>query len=502
MMISESNEFESFEISWCSFGAKLHGRLVTKEEVDAFDAAVHDCWQQDVIGRKTPCAFVYASGVHDIMETLRFASKNNLSVSIRSKGGHSHLNIKQDALCLDIRALDWTRVNAQERYIDVGGGFHLRDVDYETGAFGLATPLGALGHTGAGLVFGGGYGILSRQYGLTVDNVLEMDVVTADSFQILVSPKINADLFWALMGGGGGYCVVTRFRFKLQEIAMPLCGGLMMFHWSKGPEVIETYKHWIDGRRPEYVSAHFGMGYGPDGSKCLMLLPLVNSSDMAEANEILKPFTDLNPEINAVRPLYYWEFQGQLDPILTPGNYYDVGAYIEDFDLDSMVKLYNEFENLPEGADKRSAVIFEEVSGKVHDVDPSAFPVKTRAAKVWLTAVLAWADEDADKRDSYVAFARRLRSIGVSGQKKPVAYSLSGEFPTNNAELAAVFGGEHVEKLFAIRRKYDPNRLFVGNATDFKMNIYGEKSTVATPVTSTARLNVEKKDGYSYGKAA
>ena len=183
---------------------------------------------------KRPAAIVRAAGAADVMQTVKLASQHNLLLAVRG-GGH---NIAGNAVCdgglmLDLSLMRSVRVDPAARTARVEPGARLGDLDKETQAFGLATPVGINSTTGvAGLTLGGGFGWLSRKHGLTIDNLISADVVTAQGELLRASASDNPDLFWAIRGGGGNFGVVTSFELKLHPVGPQVTAGLIVHPFS------------------------------------------------------------------------------------------------------------------------------------------------------------------------------------------------------------------------------------------------------------------------------
>src|SRR5881398_3800604 len=170
---------------------------------------------------KKPRLIARCTDVADVIRSVNFARENDLLIAIRS-GGHNAggLGICDDGLVIDLEGIKYTRVDPAARTVTVGGGCTWADVDHATHAFGLATPAGIISTTGvAGLTLGGGIGHLTRKYGLTIDNLLSVDMVLADGSFVVASADENPDLFWAVRGGGGNFGIVTSFLFEAHPVS-------------------------------------------------------------------------------------------------------------------------------------------------------------------------------------------------------------------------------------------------------------------------------------------
>jgi FAD/FMN-containing dehydrogenase len=211
--------------AWSRLEKRIHGRLLLPS-APGYEAA-RKVWNAAIDRR--PAAILLCSRVEDVVEAVRFAAAEGLKVCVRG-GGHNVAgrSVQTDALLIDLAALNSMRVDVQAQRVEAGGGALWRDLDQAAGRFGLATTGGMVADTGiGGLTLGGGIGWLMRRYGLTIDNLLAASVVLANGKQVEASPTHNADLFWALRGGGGHVGVVTRFTYSLHPVSTVLVARLM-----------------------------------------------------------------------------------------------------------------------------------------------------------------------------------------------------------------------------------------------------------------------------------
>jgi FAD/FMN-containing dehydrogenase len=187
---------------------------------------------------KRPLLIARCTDVADVIAAVKFGRDSKLPVAIRG-GGHNGPGLASvnDGLVIDLSTMKGVRVDAKQKTVRVGPGCTTGDVDHATQAFGQAVPFGVLSTTGvAGLTLSGGHGYLSRQYGLAVDSLLEADVVLADGSFVTASDTENADLLWALRGGGGNFGVVTSFLFRTHPVSM-VYGGPIVFELADAPAV-------------------------------------------------------------------------------------------------------------------------------------------------------------------------------------------------------------------------------------------------------------------------
>jgi len=235
---------------------------------------------------RRPAAIVCAAGVADVMATVRFARERGLPVAIRG-GGHNvaGTSVGDGSIVIDLARFKSVRVDPNQRRARTGGGVLWSEYDHETQAFGLASPGGAISATGiAGLTLGGGYGYLSRRYGMTCDNLLSADVVTASGELVTASAGSHPDLFWALRGGGGNFGVVTSFEFQLHPVREPL-GGMIVFPFEKSKVVLQRFRD-LSFEGSDDLSLSAAIRSAPDGGKIVGVI----ISDIGTEEEGERPF--------------------------------------------------------------------------------------------------------------------------------------------------------------------------------------------------------------------
>jgi len=223
--------------------SQLTGSLLQAGDAEYEEARV--IWNA-MIDRK-PALIARCMGTADIVNCVRFAREHQLLICVRG-GGHNiaGMALADGALLIDLSPMKWVQVNPQKRTAFVAPGATLRHVDQETQAHGLATSLGINSTTGiAGLTLGGGFGWLSRSYGLTVDNLLSAEVVTADGEIIQTNEKENSDLFWAIRGGSGNFGIVSSFQFQLHPVGPQVLAGLIVHPFEDAEKVFKHYRSYV-----------------------------------------------------------------------------------------------------------------------------------------------------------------------------------------------------------------------------------------------------------------
>jgi len=306
-----------------SYRAQLRGTLIQPG-----DAAYDDARTVfNAMISKRPRLIARCADVADVIASVGFAREHGLLLAVRG-GGHNGggLGLCDDGLVIDLSALRGIRVDPKARTVRVEGGCTWGDVDHATHAFGLATPSGVISTTGVGgLTLGGGIGHLTRHFGLAIDNLLAVDVVLADGRLVGASESENADLFWAVRGGGGNFGVVTSFEFRLHPVSTVVAGPTL-WPLEQAPEVLRWYRRFI-ADAPDELNGFFAFLTVPPAPPFPPELHLKKmcgvvwcwSGDPAEADAALAPVQAMKPALYGVGPMPYPVLQSAFDGLYTPG---------------------------------------------------------------------------------------------------------------------------------------------------------------------------------------
>jgi FAD/FMN-containing dehydrogenase len=279
------------------FGSGLRGELLRPDDT-AYDEA-RKVWNGLI--DKHPALIARCAGVGDVMDSVNFARENELLVAVRG-GGH---NVAGNAVCdgglvIDLSLLKGVRVDPEGRMVRAESGATLGDLDPETQVFGLATPMGVVSETGiAGLTLGGGIGWLRCKYGLSSDNLVSLDVVTADDRFLTASETENADLFWGVRGGGGNFGVVTSFEYRLHPVGPEVMFCFVLYPGDRVKEVLSFCEEYV-AEAPDEVSPVGVVGRGPPvemfpeswhGEPMVALLAMY-TGEAKEGERVLRPLRD------------------------------------------------------------------------------------------------------------------------------------------------------------------------------------------------------------------
>jgi hypothetical protein len=307
-----------------AFQASLRGQLIRPGD-DSYDEARN---VYNGMIDKRPALIARCANVADVIRSVNFARENRLTVAIRG-GGHNGpgLGTCDDGLVIDLSLMKGVRVDPAAKTARVDGGCTWGDVDHATHAFGLATPSGIMSTTGVGgLTLGGGLGHLARTCGLTLDNVLSVDVVLADGRFVTASADENPDLFWAVRGGGGNFGIVTSFLFRLHPIST-VYAGPMLWHLDQAAEAMRFYRDYILSA-PEEMNGWFAFLTVPPAPpfpeelhmKQMCGVVWCYTGPLERAEEVFRPIRQFGPPaLDFVGPLPHPALQSMFDPLYPRG---------------------------------------------------------------------------------------------------------------------------------------------------------------------------------------
>ena len=443
-----------------AFRSGLRGQLCLPGEA-GYDEA-RTIWNA-MIDRR-PAVVVRAAGAGDALHTVRLAAEHGLLLSVRG-GGH---NIAGNAVCegglmLDLSGMAAVRVDAGARRARVEPGARLADFDREAQAFGLATPLGINSTTGiGGLTLGGGFGWLSRKHGLTVDNLISADVVTAAGEIVRASATEHPELFWAIRGGGGNFGVVTSFDFALHPVGPQVIAGLIVHPFSAAPAVLREYRElvakapdelccWVVARKAPPLPFLPPEVHGTE----VLVLALCHAGDLAAGAEAAAPFKAIGtPIADVVGPMPYAGWQAAFDPLLTPGarNYWKSHDFV---DLaDGLIDvLLDAVRRLPS---PQCEVFIGHLGGAINRVPVGATAYPHRDVNFVMNVHTRWDTPAEDAR--CIAWTRALHEATAPFATGGVYVNFMPE--DEAARVRAGAYGVNYDRLTRVKATYDPRNLF------------------------------------------
>ncbi|MEE9462016.1 MAG: FAD-binding oxidoreductase [Bacteroidales bacterium] len=419
-----------------------------------------------MIDRK-PSIVVRCLGVADVVASVQFAREHNLLLCIKG-GGHNiaGLATADGAIMLDMSLMRGVWVDKENRLAHAQAGCILGDLDRETQVEGLATVLGFVSLTGiAGLTLGGGFGYLTRRWGWTTDNIVGMDVVTADARVVRASSEENADLFWGLRGGGGNFGIVTGIDYKLYPIGPEVIGGIVAWPASEAPKVIELYRTLSENAPRELTLVVFMRPAPPapwlpknmHGEPIVAILACY-SGDLEEGEKLVAPIKSFGNPIGDVlvrRP--YTQVQSLLDGTQPKGRrYYWKSEYLPRIEPDLDEKFIKHAARIPS---PHSALILFQIDGALNELEEDHSPVGNRDARYVLNIGGSWeqANEDGANMDWAREAWNDLKPFSTGGTY--INFLTEDEGP-ERIEAAL---GKGLKRLAVVKTNWDPENVFRTN---------------------------------------
>jgi len=444
-----------------ALGASLKGRLLLPGDAGYDDA--REPW--NALVRRRPSAVVCAADVDDVCAAVRFAATHDLAVTVRGGGHHVAGHAAANGVLMihlgDMRRVD---VDAKARTARVQGGATLADLDAATQAHGLATPGGVVSSTGiGGLTLGGGFGWLSRQFGLSVDNLQSVELVTADGTVHVVDANREPDLFWGLRGGGGNFGVATSFEFRLHPVGPEIRFGPTFYRLADAPAALRRFRAFAD-TAPRACCVWADLMTAPpvpvipaaDHGTPVLALMQCWTGDPARADDVLAPLhAGGSPLGSAFGPMRYVDAQRFLDATYEKGlrNYWKSGNFVDlsDAAIDWLVEVSASMPT-PE-----SDMLISTLGGAIDDVTPSATAYPHRGTQFVVAPGARWQDAADD--------ARCLAWIDTIGRQL-AHHADTGAYVNFIAEPDGrerdAYGG-NLERLAALKARHDPHNRFRAN---------------------------------------
>lgn len=434
----------------------LTGPLLLRGD-DGYDSA-RRVWNSGIDRR--PALIARCKNARDVVQVVRFAKAHALLTAVRC-GGHSSAgkSVCDDGIMLDLSLMRSVTIDAAARTAKVEGGALLGDLDRASQAHGLATTTGTVSHTGVGgLTLGGGMGHLGRKFGLTIDNLLSVDIVTADGKLLHANARENADLFWAVRGGGGNFGVATAFEFRLHEFGTEIVTGSLVYPWPAARKVLA----FLEGYRkalPDEATVTPVMLKTPDGAR-ILVLGMHHAGSVAAADDLLAPLRNVaNPvKSEPVKSIPYLALQTQSDDAsakLVHG--YLKSGFINALDekfIEAVISAVDDPATPP-----LTPIILPQVGGAISRVDAAATAFPHRNAAYAVLFDLRW--EDRAQSDRMVAWARAAwKRLEPSMRGVYVNFTSSDDAQMRIRETY----GANYERLAMLKKKYDPTNLFRLNA--------------------------------------
>ncbi|MFL7810813.1 MAG: FAD-binding oxidoreductase [Anaerolineae bacterium] len=444
-----------------AFRANLRGQLVLPGEADY--AERRRLWN-GMIDRH-PAMIVCCAGTADVIASVNLAREHDLLLAVRG-GGH---NVAGSASCdggmvIDLSAMRSVWVDPDIPVARVEGGATLGDLDHETQAFGLAAPLGVVSRTGvAGLTLGGGYGWLTRKYGLSCDNLLSVDIVTADGQLRRASPTEHPDLLWAVRGGGGNFGVVTSFEFRLHPVGPEVMLLATFYPLSVAREGLRAFREYM-ATAPEELFALAVLWRCPEGpmfpeemqGQNVLVLVGVYSGPIEQGEQAIRPLREFDtPIADLSGPVPWVEAQRFFDADYPDGRlYYWKSIYLDQLSDEAIEVLVEQTLERP-SADSSVDVWY--LGGAYSRVGADETAIGRRDAEVMIGLEANWSEPE--HSDANIQWARdahaRLHPFSSGG-----SYVNFGGYAEDSEEVVRDVYERNLERLAEVKRRYDPTNLF------------------------------------------
>lgn len=420
---------------------------------------------------KRPAMVVYCATPDDVAEVVAAARMRELPLAVRS-GGH---NVAGSSVCdggivADLSPMKAIVVDSGRRIARAEAGVTLGEFDRATQAHGLATTMGVASDTGiAGLTLGGGFGKLGRKHGLACDNLVAADVVTANGHQVRASAEENADLFWALRGGGGNFGIVTAFEYRLHPLGPDVLAGSLVYEFDQARKVLPA-AYDLARTAGDDVSVDIALVMTDSGKPMLSVSPFF-AGEIEEGRRALEPFRSLGrPLEDSIAPVPYLQVQSGGDSTFPPGRrYYWKAQYLDEPGDAAFDTLLEHFATAPAAG---CLAVLQQVGGAIARVPEGDTPYVNRGAAYDCFPVAIW-DDPADD-EVHIRWARNLWTA-----MQP--FSTGGVYANNLGDegddrVRAAFGANY-RRLSEIKERYDPTNLFRLNQNIRPANLAGSSGT-------------------------
>jgi FAD/FMN-containing dehydrogenase len=409
-----------------------------------------------------PALVARCAAPDDVIAALAYARQHGLEIAVRA-GGHSvaGLSLVDDGLVIDVRGMSDIAVDPERRVARVGAGVTWADLDRATQSHGLATTGGRVSTTGvAGLTLGGGSGWLERKHGLACDNLLAVELVTADGELVRASEDDHPDLFWAHRGGGGNFGVVTSFEFRLHALESEVLAGLALYSAERGPELLALYRD-VMRDAPEELSLAFVYLTAPAEpdipehlhGRLVVAIAGMFAGPVEEGEEVLRDVRAFGPpEVDFFAPMPYPDFQCMIDDPPGYRNYW-TAEHLTDLPDEAIEAIARRSEELPPGPAQLFIVGW---GGAVARVSEGASPLAGRDARFVVHPFALWEDSADDER--MIGWARAFRDDLREFATGAVYLNFIGD--EGSARVRAGYGEHSYERLAKVKADWDPENLF------------------------------------------
>ena len=403
---------------------------------------------------RRPAIVLRPTDAGGVATAIAFAREQELAIAVKS-GGHSipGLSTCDDGAVIDLSRMRGVQVDPERRVAQVNGGSLLGELDERAQSFGLVCPVGVVGHTGvAGLTLGGGMGRLQRRFGLTIDNLLSVELVTADGQLVRASKEENGDLFWGLRGAGANFGIVTSFEFQLHLLDGAVTHGTVTHPIERATELASIFRE-AEEAAPDELWLGFGLGLA--AGEPVATVQVLHCGRVAQAERDLEKLRAFGPPLaDTIEAKPYLVPQGMNDEAMRWGHrFYMKSGFIPDLPEELIALLVEHMGRVPDGAD--GGVSFWAMGGAIAEVPEDATAFTGREAAFWIAAEILWDDEALDDR---------CRNWTRALMDDALPFTSAGHYVNDVAEAgqdpASIYGAEKYERLVLLKQAWDPENVF------------------------------------------
>ena len=414
---------------------------------------------------KRPAVIARCASPADVAAALRLGRAHDLPIAVRS-GGHSvaGMSTVDGGLVVDVRPMKEIDVDPETRSVRVGGGCTWAELDAATQVHGLATTGGRVSTTGvAGLTLGGGSGWLERLHGLSCDNLVSVELVTADGEQVSASADENPELFWALHGGGGNFGVATALTFRLHPVGPQVYAGLLIYEADKGRELLRMMRDLVCAAPPELGPAIAYLTAPPEDDipaelhgQLVAGLAFCYAGPVDKGELLLHPFRDLGPVADLAGPMPYADFQCSIDDPPGYRNWW-TAEYLHEITDEAIETVHRHSLAMPSPSPSQSLIV--PWGAAVKRLGGDTTPMQQRDARWVVHPFALWEDPADDER--VIGWAKGFRA-DVSRFASGATY-LNFIGDEGEDRIRAAFGEQNYARLQRVKAQYDPDNVFRGN---------------------------------------
>ena len=415
-----------------------------------------------------PACIARCQGVADVVAAVRFARERDLLVAVRS-GGHGVAGhaVCDGGLVIDLSPMKGIRVDPVARTARAQSGVLWGELDRETQLHGLATVGGIVTHTGiAGLTLGGGIGWLMRKYGATVDNLISVDIVTAEGDLLTASETVNSELFWGVRGGGGNFGIVTSFEYRLHPVGPTVLGGPIFHALEDAPKVLRFYREFA-AAAPDELTTIFNLRVAPPlpflpkdlHGKPIVMVGACYAGSAQEGGDVVRPLKEFGrPIVDLLQPRPYLALQSMFDPSAPHGWHYYWKSVelppLTDHAIDTLV------EHAWRITSPKSYCIVFHLGGALSRVGPEHTPYSQRDAAHNVNINAVWTEDDPEP-ERHIAWARDFFEAMDAQTSGRVYVNFLGD--EGQGRVRAAYGERNFERLARLKRLHDPTNFFRHN---------------------------------------